>query len=111
MSDQEEPQMLTQSVSAQKNQLIESAVTETWLQRWFLSDQCDCHSVSASCDETTRQVFRESGIALGDRFWLFIQTLNNAKKPFNSIFNSKRRSNYSFKESIHSIKIPNYSFK
>ena len=50
-------------------------------------------------------------VALGDRFWLFIQTLNNAKKPFNSIFNSKTKSNYSFKEFIHSKKIPNYSFK
>ena len=28
-------------------------------------------------------------LALGDRFWLFIQTLNNDKKLFNSIFNSK----------------------
>ena len=43
-------------------------------------------------------------IALGDRFWLFIQTLNNAQKSFNSIFNSKTRSNYSFKEFIHSKK-------
>ena len=32
-------------------------------------------------------------VALGDRFWLFIQTLNNDKKPFNSIFNSKTKSN------------------
>ena len=31
----------------------------------------------------------------------FIQTLNNDKKPFNSIFNSKRKTNYSFKEFIH----------
>ena len=28
-------------------------------------------------------------IALGDIFWLFIQTLNYDRKPFNSIFNSK----------------------
>ena len=27
----------------------------------MLSDQCDCHSVSAFFDKTTRQVFRESG--------------------------------------------------
>ena len=52
-----------------------------------------------------------SGIALGDRFWLFIQTLNNDKKPFNSIFNSKTKSNYSFKEFIHSKTKSNYSFK
>ena len=47
-------------------------------------------------------------VALGDRFRLFIQTLNNAKKPFNSIFNSKTRSNYSFKEFIHSKTKLNY---
>ena len=45
-----------------------------------------------------------SWVALGDRFWLFIQTLNNAKKSFNSKENSK----YSFKEFIHSIR-KNYS--
>ena len=50
-------------------------------------------------------------VALGDRFWLFIQTLNNDKKPFNSIFNSKIKSNYSFKEFIHSKTKSNYSFK
>ena len=55
--------------------------------------------------------FYASQLAMGDRFRLFIQTLNNAKKPFNSLFNSKTRSNYSFKEFIHSKKIPNYSFK
>ena len=44
-----------------------------------------------------------TNIALGDRFGLFIQTLNNAKKSFNSIFNSKENSEYSFKEFIHSI--------
>ena len=43
-------------------------------------------------------------LALGDRFWLFIQTLNNAKKSFYSIFNSKENSKYSFKEFIHSIR-------
>ena len=43
-------------------------------------------------------------VALGDRFGLFIQTLNNAKKSFNSIFNSKENSKYSFKEFIHSIR-------
>ena len=50
-------------------------------------------------------------VAMGDRFWLFIQTLNNDKKPFNSIFNSKTKSNYSFKEFIHSKTKLNYSFK
>ena len=50
-------------------------------------------------------------LAMGDRFWLFIQTLNNDKKPFNSIFNSKTKSNYSFKEFIHSKTKSNYSFK
>ena len=53
----------------------------------------------------------DGGVALGDRFWLFIQTLNNDKKPFNSIFNSKTKSNYSFKEFIHSKTKSNYSFK
>ena len=50
-------------------------------------------------------------VALGDRFWLFIQTLKNDKKPFNSIFNSKTILNYSFKEFIHSKTKSNYSFK
>ena len=50
-------------------------------------------------------------LAMGDRFRLFIQTLNNDKKPFNSIFNSKTKSNYSFKEFIHSKTKSNYSFK
>ena len=45
-----------------------------------------------------------SQVALGDRYRKFYRTLNNAKKPFNSIFNSKTRSNYSFKEFIHSKK-------
>ena len=39
-------------------------------------------------------------LAMSDRFWLFIQTLNNNKKPFNSIFHSKTKSNHSFKEFI-----------
>ena len=50
-------------------------------------------------------------VAMGNRFRLFIQTLNNDKKPFNSIFNSKTKSNYSFKEFIHSKTKSNYSFK
>ena len=53
-------------------------------------------------ESAANQPVDEYNLALGDRFWLFIQTLNNAKKPFNSIFNSKTRSNYSFKELIHS---------
>ena len=36
-------------------------------------------------------------IALGDRYRKFYRTLNNAKKPFNSIFNSKKFQPYSFK--------------
>ena len=60
----------------------------------------------------TRSLYKwDFNLALGDRFWLFIQTLNNDKKPFNSIFNSKRKSNYSFKKFIHSKTIQNYSFK
>ena len=47
---------------------------------------------------------RRARVALGDRFWLFIQTLNSARKSFNSIFNSKENSKYSFKEFIHSIR-------
>ena len=50
-------------------------------------------------------------LALGDWFWLFIQTLNSARKSFNSIFNSKTKSNYSFKEFIHSKTKSNYLFK
>ena len=49
-------------------------------------------------------------VALGDRFSLFIQTLNIDQKPFNSILNSKTKSNYSFKEFIHSKTKSNYSF-
>ena len=30
-------------------------------------------------------------LAMGDRFWLFIQTLNNDKKPPNSIFKSRTK--------------------
>ena len=41
-------------------------------------------------------------LGVGDRFRLFIQTLNNAWKPFNSIFNSKWNQKYSFNEFIHS---------
>ena len=36
-------------------------------------------------------------LALGDRYRKFYRTLNNAKKPFNSIFNSKNFQSYSFK--------------
>ena len=53
----------------------------------------------------------ESDVALGDRFSLFVQTLINDKKPFNSIFNSKTKSYHSFKEFIHSKTKSNYSFK
>ena len=60
-------------------------------------------------------VKRDSGarvaIALGDRYRKFYRTLNNAKKPFNSIFNSKRKSNYSFKVFIHSKKHQNYQHR
>ena len=45
-----------------------------------------------------------SAVALSDRFGLFIQTLNSARKSFNSRFNSKENSKYSFKENIHSIR-------
>ena len=38
----------------------------------------------------------------GDRFWLFIFTLNRAKKWFKSIFNSKLNQVYSFNRIIHS---------
>ena len=50
-------------------------------------------------------------VALGDRFWLFIQTLNNDKRSFNSIFNSKTKSNYSFKNKIKLFIQRIYSFK
>ena len=55
-----------------------------------------------------RMHFREAfGLALGDRYRKFYRTLNNAKKPFNSIFNSI------FLRIIHSKKLflKNYSFK
>ena len=57
------------------------------------------------------KLFSLASVAMGDRFWLFIQTLNIDQKPFNSIFNSKTKSNYSFKEFIHSKTESNYSFK
>ena len=43
-----------------------------------------------------------SRVGVGDRFWLFIFTLNRAKKWFNSIFNSKLNQEYSFNKIIHS---------
>ena len=46
--------------------------------------------------------YRPPLVGVGDRFRLFIQTLNNAWKPFNSIFNSKWNQKYSFNEFIHS---------
>ena len=54
---------------------------------WVTKKQLD-HSLLLNCNQ--------GHIALGDRFWLFIQTLNNDKKPFNSIFNSQTKLNYSF---------------
>ena len=41
--------------------------------------------------------FRHFHLALGDRYRKFYRMLNNAKKPFNSIFNSKNFQPYSFK--------------
>ena len=41
-------------------------------------------------------------LGVADRFWLFIFTLNQAKKWFNSIFNSKSHREYSFNKIIHS---------
>ena len=49
---------------------------------------CVCHCLC---------LFVGQDIALGDRYRKFYQTLNNAKKPFNSIFNSKKFQPYSFK--------------
>ena len=80
------------------------------------------------------ETYRHQVIALGDRYRKFYRTLNNAKKSFNSIFNSiclriidsKKLflKNYSFKEKfiqknwqlfiqkiIHLEKNGNYSFK
>ena len=44
-----------------------------------------------------RPIDSSSQLALGDRYRKFYRTLNNAKKPFNSIFNSKKFQPYSFK--------------
>ena len=41
-------------------------------------------------------VFPHLPLGVADRFWLFIFTLNRAKKWFNSIFNSKLNRKYSF---------------
>ena len=49
-------------------------------------------------------------VGTADRFWLFIFTLNRAKKWFNSIFNSKLIRKYSFNKIIHSILNKKYSF-
>ena len=43
---------------------------------------------------------RHNNLALGDRYRKFYRTLNNAKKTFNSIFNSKIFQHYSFKISF-----------
>ena len=53
----------------------------------------------------------ELHVALADTFWIFIFSLNRAKKWFNSIFHSKLNPKYSFKKIIHSKKHANYSFK
>ena len=60
--------------------------------------------------------FRESTVRGGvaDTFWLFIFTLNRAKKWFNSIFNSKLNQKYSFKKlfiQIGKINSKNYSIQ
>ena len=54
-------------------------------------------------------------VGVDDTFWLFIFTLNRAKKWFNSIFNSKLNRRYSFNElfiqySVRNIDSMNYSF-
>ena len=51
---------------------------------------------------------------MADTFWLFIFTLNRAKKWFNSIFNSKLNQKYSFKKlfiQIGKIHSKNYSIQ
>ena len=57
----------------------------------------------------------ERWVGVGGTFWLFIFTLNRAKKWFNSIFNSKLNRRYSFNElfiqySVRNIDSMNYSF-
>jgi len=49
-------------------------------------------------------------VGVADIFWLFIFTLNRAKKWFNSIFNSKLNREYSFNKIIHSKLNQKYSF-
>ena len=51
-----------------------------------------------------------SHLGVGDRFWLFIFTLNRAKKWFNSIFNSKLNQEYSVNKIIHSKLNQQFSF-
>ena len=52
-----------------------------------------------------------SGLALCDTFWLFNQTLNQAQKWFNSIFDSKWILKYSFNQKIHSKASQKYSIQ
>ena len=53
--------------------------------------------ISSSDAVISLHIFDETKLALGDRYRKFYRTLNNAKKPFNSIFNSKNFQPYSFK--------------
>ena len=75
---------------------------------WFVSGSYYTFYPISKLDNSKLGSTQLFTLALGDRFWLFIQTLNNDKKPFNSIFNWKRKSNYSFKKFIYSKTIQNY---
>ena len=78
---------------------ISQTISELLQYKWFPS----VAKLKGIKSSVSAEVFDfELPLVLGDRFWWFIQTLNNAKKPFSSIFNSKTKSNYSFKEFIHS---------
>ena len=52
-----------------------------------------------------------SGVGVADTFWLFIFTLNWAKKWFNSIFNSKLNRRYSFNELFIQYSVRNIDSK
>ena len=53
----------------------------------------------------------QAGVGVADTFWLFIFTLNRAKKWFNSIFNSKLNRRYSFNELFIQYSVRNIDSK
>ena len=61
-----------------------------------VTNQLDDIDIDPTSDINSRDIVeKEAQLGVGDTFWLFIFTLNRAKKWFNSIFNSKLNRRYS----------------